>query len=124
VRHQRVEADLFYFADDIHDLDSGQPLILVECKRPGKGSDAGVGQARSYAYWIKPAYYVITDAQTLTAWDYQGGAVPDVKAIEITQNQIRDRFDDLYARLNPGAALAARNHKIERLAHPPHAGQP
>ena len=30
---QRVEADLLYFADELHHVDGGLPLVIVECKR-------------------------------------------------------------------------------------------
>ena len=38
--------------------------------------------SRSYSCWVKPAYYVITDGDGLAVWNYQGGAVPDVRVIE------------------------------------------
>lgn len=71
---------------------------------------------RSYALWMRPAYYVITDADTVDVWDYQGAVAPDIKVLEITQAELGDRFDDLYARLNPAAAALARQAKIGRLA--------
>lgn len=116
--HQRTDADLVYFAGDGHDVDHGEPLVLVECKMPGKGPDAGLGQVRSYAYWVKPAYYVITDGENLVVWNYQGGAVPDVRVIEVKSGELRERFDDLHAVLNPKAALKARREKAERLSRP------
>jgi hypothetical protein len=115
VSHRRAEADLLYFADETHDLEDGQPLVLVECKTPGKKPGGGAGQARSYAYWVKPAYYLITDGDSLTVWNYQGGAVPDVRVIEVRRTDLRDRFDDLYSVLNPEASAAARQEKIDRL---------
>lgn len=115
VHHQNVEADLIYFADESHDLEHGCPLVLVECKRPGRPTDAGSGQVRSYSFWVKPAYYVITDSQSLTVWDYQGALAPDIKVMEVAQHELRDRFDDLYARLNPAAAEATRQEKIDRI---------
>jgi hypothetical protein len=85
VRQHHAEADLLYFASDVHDVASGDPLVLVECKAVGKGPEAGPGQARSYAYWLKPAYYLVTDGDYLTVWNYQGAlfrtcgcATPDV----------------------------------------------
>jgi hypothetical protein len=48
----------------------------------GKGPDPGLGQARSYAFWLKPAYYLVTAGDYLTVWNYQGGAVPDVRVTE------------------------------------------
>ncbi len=118
VRQHHAEADLLYFAGHVHDIDKGDPLVLVECKTPGKGPDAGLGQARSYAFWLKPAYYVVTDGDHLTAWNYQGGAVPDVRVCEVRRAALREKFDDLYAVLNPEAALATRQQKIARLAGP------
>lgn len=69
VRQHHAEAGLLYFASDVHDLQAGEPLVLVECKTVGKRPDAGLGQARSYAYWLKPAYYMVTDGDHLTVWD-------------------------------------------------------
>lgn len=116
VRQHRAEADLLYFAGDMHDTETGDPLVLVECKAVGKGPNAGLGQARSYAYWLKPAYYVVTDGDYFTVWNYQGGAVPDVRVIEVRRVTLREQFDELYSVLNPEAALAARRQKIELLA--------
>jgi hypothetical protein len=118
VRQHHAEADLLYFAGDLHDIEKGDPLVLVECKAAGKGPDAGLGQARSYAFWLKPAYYVVTDGDYLTVWNYQGGAVPDVRVCEARRATLREIFDDLYAVLNPAAALATRRQKAARLAGP------
>jgi hypothetical protein len=115
VRRQHVEADLIYFADDVHDLEKGCPLVLVECKRQGRPPNLAVGQVRSYALWVRPAYYVITDADTLGVWDYQGALGPDIKVMEVSQAELRSKFDDLYARLNPASAAAARQAKIDRV---------
>jgi hypothetical protein len=79
-RPQRIEADLIYFADELHDLEKGQPLVLVECKRPGRPLDNAVSQVRDYALWVRPAYYVITNAQSVGVWDYQGAIGPDLSA--------------------------------------------
>ena len=79
--------------------------------KPGTGT----GQARSYAFWVKPAYYVITDGDALAVWNYQGGAVPDVQVIVVKRADLRDRFDDLYSILNPDAVAAVRKDKIDRL---------
>jgi hypothetical protein len=89
--------------------------VLIECKAAGMKPGTGTGQARSYAFWVKPAYYVITDGDALAVWNYQGGAVPDVQVIEVKRADLRDRFDDLYSILNPDAASAVRKGKIDRL---------
>ena len=120
-RPQRVEADLLYFADDRHSLDLGEPLVLVECKRlikDEKELKAAAGQVRSYALWVLPAYYVISDARMVSVWDFQGAIAPDIEVLRVSQAELAEGFDDLYARLNPRAAAAARHSKISRLEKP------
>jgi hypothetical protein len=114
VNHHHAEADLLYFADGTHDLEKGQPLVLIECKARGKKPGTGTGQAKSYAYGVKPAYYVITDGDDLTVWNYQGGAVPDVRVLETKRTDLRDRFDELYSILNPETVAAVRKDKLDR----------
>jgi hypothetical protein len=120
VHHRVAEADLLYFVDDRHRLTDGEPLVLVECKNTSQGPDAGVGQVRAYSFWVKPAYYVVTNGDGLTVYNYQGGAVPDVKVLEVKRADLRDQFDDLYRVLNPAAASEARRDKIAKLTQPAH----
>ena len=113
-----VEADLLYFSDDKHDTKAGEPLVLVECKRlikDEKGLQAAVDQAHSYALWVIPAYYVITDGQILSVWDFQGAVAPDREVLRVGRGELADRFNDLYSRLNPRAAAVARQAKVSRL---------
>ena len=59
---------------------------------------------------------MITDAQTLTVYDFQGAIAPDIKILEVQQAELGEKFDDLYARLNPDAAASARRQKIAKIA--------
>lgn len=111
-RLRHIEADLIYFADEVQDLEKGQPLVLVECKRPGAPLDPAVTQVRDYAMWVRPAYYVVTDSQSLAVWDYQGAIGPDHKLVEVKQAELADRLDDLYKYLNRDAAVETRQRKI------------
>jgi predicted type IV restriction endonuclease len=108
-----------YFASECHSVTDGAPLILVEVKDSSQPPDAGTGQAKSYAFWVKPSYYVITNGNALIVYNYQGGAVPDVKVLEIERMELRERFDELYSILNPKAAAEARQQKEARLTGPP-----
>lgn len=118
VTHRRAEADLVYFADERHSLRDGIPLVLVEAKGSDQAPDAGTGQTRSYAYWIKPAYYVTTNGHVVVVYNYQGGAIPDVKVLDFKRSELHERFDDLYHVLNLKAAVAARQAKIDKLRGP------
>jgi len=62
-----------------------------------------------------PAYYVITDARTVSVLDFQGAIAPDIEVLRVDQAELEHRFDDLYARLNPEAASLTRQNKIGRL---------
>jgi type I site-specific restriction endonuclease len=106
-----------YFEDERHSLADGSPLILVEAKGTDQAPDAGTGQVKSYAYWIKPAYYVTTNGDVIVVYNYQGGAVPDVKVLDIKRSELRDRFNELHHVLNPGAAKAARQAKLDKLTN-------
>ena len=59
---------------------------------------------------------VVTDGDYLTVWNYQGGAVPDVRTCEARRAALHEKYDDLYGVLNPQAALATRQQKIKLLA--------
>jgi hypothetical protein len=109
---KRVAADLVYFAGTEHSK-AGEPLVLVETKRGGRRLDAATEQARSYANSMKPAYYVVTDGDLLTVWDYQG-AVPDVQKMEFKRQELQDRFDDLYRLLNRDTVTQTRREKFRK----------
>ena len=119
VTHRTVEADLVYFADEHLSLEDGVPLVLVEVKRSDQPPDAGKGQARSYALWVMPAYYVTTNGAAVVVYNYQGAAVPDVKVLDFKRSSFAERFDDLYRLLNPKAAADARREKVDKLKGPP-----
>jgi hypothetical protein len=115
VNLRKVEADLVYFANEHHSLTGGIPLVLVEAKGSDQSPDAGTGQAKSYAFWVKPAYYVTTNGDAVVVYNYQGGAIPDVKVLDFKRSDLDSRFDDLYRVLNPKAAAEARQAKIDKL---------
>jgi hypothetical protein len=113
-----IEADLLYFAGDKHDLHVGEPLVLVECKRLIKDEKelmTAATQVRSYALWVVPAYYVVTDGKIVSVWDFQGAIAPDREVLRVSQAELTGSFDDLYSRLNPQAAAAAWQAKVSRL---------
>lgn len=51
----------------------------------------------------------------MVVYNYQGGAVPDVKVLDIKRSELRERFDELYRVLNPAAVEAARKVKLDKL---------
>lgn len=120
-RPGHVEADLLYFADSRRDLKASEPLVLVECKRlinDEKSLQAAADQAHSYALWVVPAYYVITDGKVVSVWDFQGAIAPDREVLRVNRTELADKFDALYSHLNPRTAGATRQAKVSRLTEP------
>ncbi|MHB8438223.1 MAG: type I restriction enzyme HsdR N-terminal domain-containing protein [Acidimicrobiales bacterium] len=113
---RRREADLLYFADAAHDVREGHPLVLVECKAPTEPRDAGLGQVQAYAYWLKPAYYVVSNGDALQVWLYQGGPVHDKKLLDANRHQLVHTFEKLFELLQPQSATAAREHLLAKFA--------
>jgi hypothetical protein len=87
-------------------LNGGVPLVLVEVKGTDQFPDAGTGQVRGYAHWIKPAFYVITNGNVIVVYSYQG-PVPYVRLLDIKRSELRNRFDELYRVINPKIAKTA-----------------
>jgi hypothetical protein len=114
VSRKRVEADFVYFADGDHSR-QGTPLVLVEAKSAGHKLDDAIEQARSYANVLKPMYYVVTNGDVFTVWNYQG-AIPDVKVLEFRREELRGRFDEIYRLLNCETVIKARIEKMLRLS--------
>jgi hypothetical protein len=113
-----IEADLLYFDGDKHDLGEAEPLVLVECKRLIKDEKelmTAVTQVRSYALWVIPAYYVVTDGRIVSVWDFQGAIAPDIEVLRVSQAKLAAGFNDLYSRLNPQAAGVARQAKVSHI---------
>jgi hypothetical protein len=108
--------DLLYFSDNHHSLTEGVPLVLVECKVPNSPDDA-TAQAKSYANWVRPAFYVTTDGIKLVVHKYLG-AIDDEKVLEVERTQLRDRFDEIFGVLSRAAALEARRATVAKLAAP------
>ena len=110
VSKKRFEADYIYFADEER-FPGGKPLVLVEAKSSGHRLDAATEQARSYANALKPMYYAVTNGDAFILWNYQG-AIPDVKVLEFTRSELRDRFDEIYRVLNCETVAKAYDAKL------------
>jgi hypothetical protein len=57
VRQHLAEADLLYFAGDVHDIDKGDPQVLVECKDGGERAQ--------YRSWPGPQLCLLAQAGLL-----------------------------------------------------------
>ena len=85
----------------------GNALLVIEAKKPGRGiSNDDVGQARSYALWLTPTYYLITNGEQLRLYIFRGAVQPDAVLLSITREQLRERWDLIYLTLNKEAVIS------------------
>ena len=61
---------------------------------------------------------MVTDGRIVSVWDFQGAVAPDRELLRVSQEELAGSFGDLYSRLNPEAAAAARQAKIIRMGEP------
>lgn len=112
VNVKHPEADLVYFANDNHDLKTGNILVLVECKAPNRPVEEAIGQARSYALWLKPMYYVVTNGVLLDAYLFQPGPIPESRVLRTTRQTLSASFDDLYRYLSHDSVVQTKAEAV------------
>lgn len=119
VKHRRTEADFVYFASSNHDLTTGNPLVLVECKDATVDVLTGIGQVRSYTFWVKPAYYVVTNGHQLKAFLYLGGPVQDKQVLDLRRQDLEAEFSNVQKYLGYEAAFEAKKQLQAHFEGPP-----
>lgn len=86
-------------------MKTGNVLVLVECKAPGHAIEEAIGQAHSYAFWLKPMYYVVTNGALLEAYAFRPGPIPDTRVLRTTRETLQADFDDVYRFLSYQSVL-------------------
>jgi hypothetical protein len=104
------EVDLLYFETADHSLETGNPLVLVECKTPSHDRFGGLGQAKNYAAHVRPLYYIVTNGENLVAYRYQGTPARDLRILDVKRSDIDERWDEIYRLLSHDDVVAAKSH--------------
>ena len=94
-----ADAVLFNSDDYIENSRSREnALILVEGKKGGKSIDKGVVlQARSYAMWLSPVYYVLTNGDDVEVYLYQIlVTAKDLKVMSFKRADLKTQWSKLF----------------------------
>ena len=71
-------------------------LLIVEEKWAAREQwDDAVGQARSYALWLRPAYYVVTDGYAVRVYWCQVEDASDKVVLELRREELGARWNEL-----------------------------
>lgn len=114
VKSKEVDVVLFKRTDHIHDvLNPENILILVEAKKLRKPIDADVvGQARSYAMWLAPVYYVVTNGDDIAVYLYRMTVAKDEPAIiSLNRSNLNEKWPELFKLLSKGRVLEAKEQR-------------
>ena len=114
------EADVVLFMRDDHVNDTHKhenTLIVAEAKKLGKPIDADVeGQARSYAMWLSPVYYVVTNGEDVKVFLYQMTAAEDILVMPpIKRADLKQRWPELFKLLCKKRVLEVKEKRRQIL---------
>ncbi|MCY7377194.1 MAG: type I restriction enzyme HsdR N-terminal domain-containing protein, partial [Pyrinomonadaceae bacterium] len=88
------EADFVIF--DGEKRDGANALIIIEAKKGEKALDDAALQARSYALWLFPPYYVVTNGEKIRVFHFRDAKQSDVKLMDFSRNDLREKWNELY----------------------------
>lgn len=96
------KADVVLFQRDDHINDVHKPennLILAEAKILGEPINGDVvAQARSYAMFLSPVYYFITNGNAVEIWLYQMTVATDVRVMAFKRAELKQVWPELFRR--------------------------
>jgi len=113
-----AHADVVVFNGVTHDNPQASSLLTIEAKRfeiPLDNKDVA-GQARSYALWLVTPYYIIANGNDLHVYRNGLGGAADVRIIECHRTELRQKWPDIYTKLNRSAVVAYKAKIVQWIA--------
>ncbi len=111
VHKSKKEADIVLFNGLSREKENA--LLVIECKKKNVNED-NIGQAKSYAQQVLPAYYVITNGQQIMVFKYNGSLAPDECVMNFDKSNISDKWIELAGYISKKAALSRKSWLIEK----------
>lgn len=104
VKKVNKEADFVIF--DGMNRSKETTLLIIEAKRAEKIlTEDAVGQARAYAMWLTPPYYLVTNGDEIRVYLFRGAVQPDVILMTFKRKELRKNWPLLYKTLNKPAVI-------------------
>jgi hypothetical protein len=81
-------------------------LLVVEAKKSDKGITVDhIGQAKSYAQELLPAYYIVSNGQQIIVFQFNAMLAPDERVMDFDRSQLRGKWEDLYNYVSKEATI-------------------
>ncbi len=115
VRKVNKEADFVLFNGLSREKEDA--LLIVEAKRSEKIlTEDAVGQARGYAMWLTPPYYLVTNGDDMRLYFFRGAVQPDVLLMNFKRAELRQNWRTLYTTINKSAVIEYKAKLSKMLA--------
>jgi hypothetical protein len=107
---QRIKAEADFVLFNGLSREKKDSLLLIEAKKSNKAITPDyIGQARSYAQEIMPAFYIITNGVQVKVFKFNGMLAPDTQVMDFTQSMLAEKWDELYRYISKEAAINRKN---------------
>lgn len=108
-----IEADCVMFNGPSREKKDA--LLLIEAKKKGISADH-IGQAKSYAQELIPAYYVLTNGQQVKVYQFNGLLAPDDCVMDFERTVLKDKWQELYGYISKESSLKRKKWLSSKLA--------
>ena len=99
------------------DRKPGDGLIVAEAKNLGKLiNEDVVGQARSYAMYLSPVYYFVTNGDAIEVWLYQMTVADDVRVMAFKRTDLKQTWSELFRLLCKKRVMEVKEKRQQIIA--------
>lgn len=115
VKKIKAEADFVIF--DGPGRDRQDILLVLEAKSSEKGINLDhIGQARSYAQELLPAYYVISNGKEIQIFQFNGMLIPDERVMAIDRSDMQKQWAKLHSYISKAATVQRKKWMLEQIS--------
>lgn len=119
VRTVTKQADAVLFNGSNRENDD--VLLVIEAKDSEKGITVdNIGQAKSYAKELLPAFYVITNGEQVIVYQFNGMLYQDKRIMDFDRSLLEEMWTDIYNYLSKKAAIDRKEWLKGILENHPH----
>ena len=91
-------------------------LLIIETKKSEKIlTEDAVGQARAYAMWLTPPYYMVTNGDELRLYLFRGAVQPDIILMSFKRADLLQNWVTLYKTINKQTVIEYKAKWIKML---------
>lgn len=117
VEKKTKKADIVVFNGSSHNYQDGDDVLLViEAKNPKNEIKYDhIGQAKSYAKELTPAFYIVTNGEKVIVFQINGLKCQDERVLEFERSIVNEMWSELYKYVSKEAAIKRKASLKEML---------